>query len=138
MRNSCLAKIRCRRDVGEEGRRLRFHRRKVAAHIAAHPETVVRGKSFNDSSPPRLARSCKSLGGLRRAKATRRDQRGAVGRLNCVIRRRCASTPLTSSVSASCASSARASAISGISGVGEKAFERRREHGVRFDGRTVD
>ena len=46
MRDPCLAKIRFRRDVGEEGRRLRFHRRKVASHIAAGPQAIVRRQSL--------------------------------------------------------------------------------------------
>ena len=82
MRDPCLARIRFRRDVGEEGCRLRFHCRKVASHIAAGPKAIIRRQSLEGVVARRgLARSCKSLCRLRRAKAARCDERGAVGGL---------------------------------------------------------
>ena len=79
---------------------------------------TVRGASL--SPDRRLAGSGECFRRFRRAVAARRDQRVAVGDVQCVSRCRCAAAALTSSVCASAASSACASAISGISGVGEK------------------
>ena len=37
MSDAGLGRIGSRRDVGEEGRRVRSHRRKIAPHVAADP-----------------------------------------------------------------------------------------------------
>ena len=41
MRDTGLGRIRHRLDAGEEGRRVRSHRRKIAPHVAADPQAVV-------------------------------------------------------------------------------------------------
>ena len=46
MRDACLGRIGFRLDVGEEGCRVRSHRRKVASHVAADPKAIIRRQSF--------------------------------------------------------------------------------------------
>ena len=81
MGDAGLGRIGSRLDVAEEGRSVRPHRRQLASHVAADPQTVVGRQSFGRIlvARRRLAGSGEGFRRFRRAVAARREERVAVG-----------------------------------------------------------
>ena len=81
MRHGSLRGIGSRRDVVEKRLRVSRHRRKLAPHVAANPETVGARQLFGRIFIARcgLASSSEGFGCFRSRIAAHRDQRVAVG-----------------------------------------------------------